>query len=76
MLLKWWHASLHCLFFPYVLMLLCVFCKFSYFDNWTFILEQPDSCAATSFGMSILKYTLENWATFLNKIFLSHTFKL
>ena len=76
MLLKWWHASLRCLFSPYVLMLLCVFYNFSYFDNWTFILKQPDSCAATCFGMPTVKYASENLATFLNKIILSHTFKL
>ena len=39
---------------PSVFMLFCVFCRSSEFHNWTFTLEQPDGCAATSFGMPFL----------------------
>ena len=36
------------------------------FDNWTFTLEQPDSCAAISFGMPLLKYFRIIYWTFKN----------
>ena len=51
---------------PSVFMLFCVFCRSSEFHNWTFTLEQPDGCAATSFGMPFLLQ--KNIFVYINRI--------
>ena len=49
--LRWLNTFFYIVsFIPSVFTLLCVFCYSLEFYNWTFNLEQPDGCAAASFG--------------------------
>ena len=68
-----------CIFPPSVFALFCVLCRSSEFLNWTFILKQPDVCAATSFifGLSnvpclllllVCLYVRNNKSNYVNEL--------